>query len=293
MQGATLATARRRRWADRLLGAVRLLHPFPTVLNAVVVGVLACVAVRGWPGTARLLSLVATMLCIQAAIGALNDWADRELDAAVKPAKPIARGLVSPSFALGTAVLLGGCAAVLAMRDGPAAWTLAMLGFGTGVAYDLGLKRTPFSAFTYALALPLVPLWVWAALGRGSLALAAVVPVGFLLGCGLQLANALPDAEGDARMGVRGTLQWLGPARGRRMAWLAFGAGLALAGLQAPLVGLGPFPFLPCWIVAGALLAGAILLYRKEPSVRSLQRGWTLLAPAAGLLAVGWLGSLP
>ena len=293
MRGVTLTATDRVPWTARLSGAVRLLHPFPTVLNAVVVGALACVAVRGWPGAGRLLSLMTTMLCIQAGIGALNDWVDRDLDAAVKPWKPVARGLISPAFALGTAVTSGGCAALLAARDGPAAWALAMTGFSIGVAYDLGLKRTPFSALTYALALPLVPLWVWTALGRSSFALSAVLPVGFLLGCGLQLANALPDAEGDARAGVRGTLQWLGPTRGRRTAWLAFAAGLLLAGVLSPFAGLRPVPFLPCWLAAGALLAGAVLLYRQEPSVRSLQRGWTMLAPAAGLLAVGWLGSLP
>ena len=37
--------------AIRLVRALRLIHPFPTVLNAVAAVALAAVAVRGWPGT--------------------------------------------------------------------------------------------------------------------------------------------------------------------------------------------------------------------------------------------------
>jgi 4-hydroxybenzoate polyprenyltransferase len=293
MQGTAAARSSPLPLAARLRGLVRLLHPFPTLLNALVAGALACVAVRGWPGTAQLVTLMATMLAIQATIGALNDWADRALDAREKPWKPIPAGMVSPPAALVTAVTFAALAVLLAALDGPVPWLLAMAGLACGVGYDLGLKRTPLSALTYAVALPLVPLWVWAALGQATPALAAVLPVGVLLGVGLQLANALPDAAGDEAAGVRGTLQWLRPTRGRRVAWLAFAAALALALLLAPIAGLRPLPFIACWLIATLLLIAAVGLYRREPSPRSLRRGWTLLAPATGLLAVGWFASLP
>jgi len=41
-----------------------------------------------------------------------------------------------------------------------------MAGMACGLAYDLGLKRTRFSVVPYLIALPLLPLWVWTALGR-------------------------------------------------------------------------------------------------------------------------------
>lgn len=271
----------------------RLLHPFPSLLNAITAGALACIAVRGWPGGARLLSLMATMLLIQFTIGAANDWADRDLDRSARPEKPVAAGLVSPRLALMLALILGGAAVALASRDGPAAWSLAALGLAIGLAYDLGLKRTPFSALTYALALPLLPIWVWTALDRTTPALAALLPVGALLGLSLQLANALPDARGDTAAGVRGTLQWLGPARGRAVAWGAFGLALALAALLAGVLHLRALPFVPLWLLSAALLAATVSLYQRGRNERALRLGWSLLAPAAGLLAVGWLGSLP
>lgn len=272
---------------------IRLLHPFPSFLNAAVVAVFACVAVRGWPGIVTVASLSLTMLLIQFAIGALNDWADRHLDARTKPAKPIPSGLVSAPVALGTALLLGTASFALSLREGAAASLLAMTGLGIGAAYDLGLKRTPLSALTYALALPLVPVWVWTANGRLSGAIVAVAPLGMLLGFALQLANALPDDEGDRAAGLRGTVQWLGAVRARRLCWLLFVGSLLLALLLAPLVGLRAFPFAVCWAGAAALAAVAIALYRQRPGVRSLRTGWALLAPSAALVAVGWFASLP
>jgi len=161
------------------------------------------------------------------------------------------------------------------------------------VAYDLGIKRTPFSALTYALALPLIPLWVWTALDLDSAAILVGLPVGMLLGVSLQLANALPYAEGDAAEGVRGTLQLLGPERGRHLSWLCFWLALLLSAALAPVSGIRAMPFALCWAAALLLLAAAVGVYRRRPSRRALQHGWSLLAPAAGLLAVGWLVSLP
>src|SRR5215212_7488080 len=42
-------------------GVVRLLHPFPSVLNAAVTVALACVAARGWPGLGAVATLAAAM----------------------------------------------------------------------------------------------------------------------------------------------------------------------------------------------------------------------------------------
>jgi 4-hydroxybenzoate polyprenyltransferase len=279
--------------AVRLGAYARLVHPFPSLLNAIVVAAFACVAVRGWPGIERVVWLSTTMLCIQFSIGALNDWADRDLDARTKPSKPIPSRLVSPGMALVVAVLLAMTAAVLATWGGPAAWVLAMTGLGIGIAYDLGVKRTPYSALTYALALPLIPVWVWTALDVESAALFVVLPAGMLLGVSLQLANALPDAEGDAVAGVRGTLQVLGPERGRRLCWTSFALALLLCAVLAPVVHLRLMPFALSWVAAALLLGMAVASYQWRPSRRALQLGWSLLAPAAGLLAIGWLVSLP
>src|SRR5436309_8215858 len=74
------------------LRAVRVLHPFPSVLNSALVLALALIA--GGPPTAAVL-LALGMLGIQFCIGVVNDLADERLDAATKPWKPIPSGLVT------------------------------------------------------------------------------------------------------------------------------------------------------------------------------------------------------
>jgi 4-hydroxybenzoate polyprenyltransferase len=277
----------------RTARALRLIHPFPTLLNAVASVLLAMVAVDGWPGTGMAARLALTMLFAQSAIGIVNDCVDHRLDASAKPWKPLPSGAISLSWAR----RLGALSIVLALITGetlgPAAWVFSTAGMCVGLGYDLWLKRSAFSGLTYAVALPLVPLWVWTAVDRFTLALLWVWPVGLLLGGALQLANALPDLDEDAAGGVRGTAQRLGRRGALATAWggylaavlLALSLGLAL-GHDVRLLSLGTG-------VALALLSVAIGAYIRQPGARALQFGWSVLAPGAGVLAIGWLASMP
>ncbi len=94
----------RPRAAPRLLRALRIVHPFPTLLNVAATAALAFVAARGAPDAGVLATMLLVMLCAQSAIGVTNDYFDRELDARTKPWKPIVAGLVAPGAALLIAV---------------------------------------------------------------------------------------------------------------------------------------------------------------------------------------------
>lgn len=285
-------------WPRRALSWIRLVHPFPSVLNAAVVALLAIVASDGDPDWRTAALLAATMLCLQCAIGAVNDLMDRQLDAASKPWKPLVSGAVSPTVAVAVAVACALAGLTLAWIASPEAWPLALLGLLIGLGYDLGLKRTPFSALTYSLALPLAPLWVWIAVSSPTPAVVAAVPLGALIGFGLQLANAMQDAETDAAGGVRGTAQWLGPRSSRIVCWAAIGGALALAPVLAAWSGLAWFPFLAAWLVGCCALTASIGLSgmgcaaRDERGAR-VQVAWTLLALSTGVLACGWFVSMP
>jgi 4-hydroxybenzoate polyprenyltransferase len=287
------AAALDRRRGRRILHALRLLHPFPTLLNVVAVVLLTLVAADGQPEIGVVARLTATMLAVQSAIGVVNDWADRDLDATAKPWKPIPAGVVSAGVAGRLGALTTALALALGATLGPAAWLLSTAGLGAGLAYDLWLKRTPFSGLTYAVALPLVPLWVWTALGRFTPALLWVWPIGALLGGALHLANALPDLEADAAAGVRGLAQRLGRRRALAGAWGGYlAAVLGAAALGLPL-GLDRRVLLPGAAGALALLGAAVVAHLRRPGPAALQTGWSLLAPGAALLAVAWLAALP
>ncbi|MFN8556009.1 MAG: UbiA family prenyltransferase [Dehalococcoidia bacterium] len=161
-----------------------------------------------------------------------------------------------------------------------------------GLAYDLWLKRSAWSSLAYAVALPLVPVWVWTALGRFTPALLWVWPIGLLLGGALHLANALPDLDADAAHGVRGAVQRLGRRRALAAAWGGYGGAVLLALALGLALGHARGPLLAGTGAAGALLAAAVTAYAVRPGAGALQAGWTLLAPGAGALAVGWLAGL-
>src|SRR5438874_12194900 len=111
----------------RLLRAARVIHPFPTLLNVAATGALAFVAARGVPDGSVVARMVLLMFCAQSAIGIVNDLCDRELDAATKPWKPIANGLIAPRVAIVGAVGLIVLAIAIGVTLGVASLTLATL----------------------------------------------------------------------------------------------------------------------------------------------------------------------
>jgi 4-hydroxybenzoate polyprenyltransferase len=107
------------------------------------------------------------------------------------------------------------------LGGGPLAFGLLALGTGLGLAYDLWLKRTPWSWLPYLLALPLLPIWVFAALGRGEPRLALLYPLGALATVGVHFAQALPDTAIDREAGLRTATSRLGARATFGLAWLA------------------------------------------------------------------------
>jgi len=286
-----LVTARPR-GRRRLLSAARVIHPFPVFANVVAVALFALVAARGAPDGGRLLRMLVVMFCLQSAIGAANDAADVELDRLAKPWKPIVAGALSRRAAWLVAAGAAAAGGALALTLGVGGWALAMAGLACGLAYDLGLKRTPWSIVTYIVALPLLPLWVWTALGRFSAALLWAYPLGALLGVSLYLGNTAPDIESDARAGVRGLAHRLGErgaVLGSRLALaLAVAAGLVLAPLAGYRTGV---------VAAGAgaallALAAAIGVSRRGGEA-GLGRAWGLLIAGSLAFGIGWLAAAP
>lgn len=277
----------------RLSGALRLLHPFPSLMNAAAVLLFAALALGHPPGVALGARLALTMLAAQFAIGIANDLADRPLDRATKGAKPLASGAVSSVVAGGmlSVALLG--AALGAASFGFASLATVALGTGLGLAYDLRLKRTTLSWLPYLLALPLAPIWVWVALDRFGPRLLWLYPLGASLFLALHLANALADYTGDTAAGVRGIAQRLGREPAIRVLWcaallpLVFGSALGLV-LPYRWERFGPALALTLLTI---LLAAA--LTRRQPSQEAPYRAaFGLLMVSTIILAVGWLGAV-
>lgn len=270
------------------LRTLAVVHPFPSIVNAALVTGMFRLA---GGDTARGVFLGLGMLGLQFAIGAINDVADADTDAATKLSKPIASGLLRRS----TAGWIGiGCATVgLAVYAtfGPLLLALGVAMLGIGLAYDLGLKRAGLGWLCFAAAFPLLPLSTWlAAVGQLPPRAEILLPIAALAGPALQLANGLVDLERDRASGIPAPAVRLG--RRRTIALLAamlvtvYGlALLSLAGRPAPTVAVATI------VVAGACAAiGVRLSAAQAPALR--ERGWQAQVIGIALLAAGWVAAV-
>ncbi|WP_031066201.1 SCO3242 family prenyltransferase [Streptomyces sp. NRRL WC-3742] len=98
----------------------------------------------------RAVRLAAASTCLYWAGMALNDYADRHVDAEERPERPIPSGRTSPGTALATASALTG--AGLALATGSTTLPIALPLAATVWAYDLKLKNTPYGPAAMAAA---------------------------------------------------------------------------------------------------------------------------------------------
>jgi 4-hydroxybenzoate polyprenyltransferase len=129
----------------------------------------------------RSLVLAGASACLYLSGMALNDWADREVDARERPGRPIPSGRVTPGFALALAAgLSAGGLALAGLAGGKQALAVAVPLAGAVWSYDLAVKGTPAGPLGMAACRSLDVLLGAAAGGRGQLrrALPAAAVVG-------------------------------------------------------------------------------------------------------------------
>lgn len=283
----------RRRVGLWLYGLFRLLHPFPTAMNVAATLLFAALAWHGWPGWGAALRLAVGMYAAQGAIGAANDYADRDLDRAAKPHKPLVAGWVSPRAALTALAALVVVALVAAAGFGPASLGLMGAALAVGLLYDARLKRTALSWLPYLVAIPLEPLWVWAALGRFTPRLLWLYPLGAAPLLALHLANALADDSGDTARGVGGVVQRLGRRRAAALLWVAALLPAALALLLGPVL---PYRWRWLWpglaVSLATTLAGWLVVRLRPGREDAYRTVFGLLIVGTIALAVGWLAAV-
>lgn len=279
-----------RKWLWHVGGYGRLLHPFPVAMNGVAAAAFAALAHRGWPGWPRMLLIVAAIVGSQATVGVVNDLRDRDLDAVTKPSKPLITGRATVRGAF----ILGGVALAVALLAGVAlGWVSLLFVIGmtaAGLIYDLWLKRTAVSFLPYIFGLPLLPIWAWICVRDPTPRLWLTYPFGVLIGFGLHLANALPDADRDAVGGVRGVVQVVGKPTalllciGSFLVTLVIVTALTRQRWDALVLVLIGF--------ATVLLGWALVTAVARPTVATLQRNWGVLIGCAICIAAAWLRAL-
>lgn len=240
--------------ATEALVVLELLHPLPslaTTAAAVAFGLVFRIGLTD----ARLAWIAVIMLLAQFSISALNDWADRERDALARRSRPIPLGRFPAGGALALAI---GCAALALILSvvagfGGAALLLLAIGLACGWLYDLGLKPTPLSFLPFAVAFPLLPVWVGVIAGRPAQLLAALFVAGAPLATAIHLADAVPDRDTDQAAGIQTLAVAFGSPISERAA-----AGLLIAASAFLLLGSAAHQPLAATVISVAALSGGI-----------------------------------
>lgn len=280
-----------------LLGLLLVTHPLPSAMYVVVTAVLSFVAAAAAQRSVNTLTLAQVLVCVacaQIAIGSLNDYCDRALDAAGDRDKPIVRGLIAPWEAVALAAAASVVVLLTSLPLGPVVFVLALLIEGLGLAYDFHFKGTPISALLFAVYFPLFPLLAWVVFGRWQPFLLWLLPLGAALGVAMNVANTLPDLEADRAAGMRGLPHLLGYQPGLVVAWTT--PLVVVAAMWAlHLTGVVPAR-LPLLLLAsaGGILSVlvTVVLYRRNSQPATLRRTFLVQGLGVIVLAGGWIAAV-
>jgi 4-hydroxybenzoate polyprenyltransferase len=216
----------------------------------------------------------------QVSVGWANAAVDAPLDRrAGRADKPIAAGQVSQRTVLRCASTALVVDVPLSLAVGWRAGAAHLVAVGFAWLYDLGLKRTVASVLPYAVSFGLVPVIVAAALPGSPRPRLALVGAGVACGIAAHFANTVGDTDDDARTGVRGLPQRIGPWHSTLVA----GGLVAVAG-GFVLVAVGARPLPIAAVAVDVMIAAALPAALRVPGSRRL--AFRLVLAAVAVLIV-------
>jgi 4-hydroxybenzoate polyprenyltransferase len=261
----------------RAWALVRCSHPEPVATVAILCGLLALAACRGWGS----LWVVAAVGAGQLAVGWHNDWIDRERDyRSARKDKPLVAGSIEPEVVgIAAAAALLACVP-LSLASGLLSTLVHMAALAFGFAYNAGLKATLLSPLAYAGGFGLLPAVVTLGPPGHLWPPAWLALAGALLGVGAHFAQVLPDIAADRRQGLIGLPQLLGQRASASLAAIL----MLLATLVATFGSGPPHPLQIAGLALVAGLASAVVLAAARGRVAQAFR-LTLAAAAIAVLA--------
>jgi 4-hydroxybenzoate polyprenyltransferase len=277
-----------------VVGFWLLAHVEPIILILTVVTLFAVRASWPHPPWTLILLLLAGQTAMQFSIGILNDYCDRHRDALGEKHKPIVLGLIRPREALLAGLFMIAVMFVILLPLNLFA-LLAALGYlALGQLYNLGLKSTPLSGILFALAMPLLPLYAFAGVGRIPSMVIWFIPIGAVLGLALHLANALPDLEEDEASNVNSLAVMLGVKASFIACPLLITLAAMLIGALTifQLVPVQLWPMLLIFVLTGLGLVIMLVFFGPAKPRQTRKVYFYLLALLCLLLAGGWFIAL-
>lgn len=270
---------------SRGLALLEMLHPVPVLLTLVAAGLFALAAGRGHTRISTLVTILAVTALSQAAISIYNDVCDVDVDRVARPSRALPRGFMSLGTATTVALLAASAAVLIALAAGVVSALMVAVGTASGLLYSSVFKRTAWSWVPFAIAFPLLPVWVFVATGHVPASVWTVFAIGIPLAVAIHLADSLPDLETDVAAGMTGLACVLGRRAASRACVLLACAAAAAAAALAPLTDV---PI----IALGGSGAAILLIALGSQGATSESARRHLVALAALILGASWVGSL-
>jgi geranylgeranylglycerol-phosphate geranylgeranyltransferase len=275
-----------------LRGIVFVIHPFPALINALA-GTLFYLIAADLAQGIPVASIFLSILLIHASIGSMNDFCDIDLDAKTKPRKPIVRGDIGPRAALVISCVAAIAGTLLSLSFSWSTLVVALAVLISGMAYNFWAKGTVYSWVPYSIFIPALPVWAFVAADSLTPAVLFSFPLGALMSLALNIANTIPDLQGDAQYGLQGLAHRLGLEHSLLVLWSSLAGTIILLALTPRILGNNATYLLPGTVLGGVLLVVMILDRLLNRSDASLRRGWYLSAVIAVILGGAWVASLP
>lgn len=253
----------------------------------------AAIALLAGADATTALRIGASMVALQASIGALNDVIDAPADAGRKPGKPIPSGLVAPAVARLIVVVTAATGVLLAAVSGPGLVVLAVLTLIVGYAYDIRAKGTALSWVPFAIGVPLLPVFAWfGATGGLPTSFAVLLPTAVAAGAALAMANARADIERDMAAGQQSIAIRLGSDRAWWLSAVLLGLVLAVAIGSLWLRGAAAVTLVATLAAGGVIAVGLELGRPAAAPADRRERAWEIQAVGVAALAAAWLAGI-
>lgn len=271
--------------SSRARAILAMLHPLPVIMTVLAAGAFAVVADTGHlRGDGSVVVLVVIGLS-QIAIAVYNDIRDLDMDVEAHSERALASGTVSVAAARALVMAAGLGSVALAFQRGFLSGVLVAVGTVSGLLYSSTFKRTTWSWVPFAVAFPLLPVWVFVAVGRIPDHVWTIFVIGVPLAVAIHLADSLPDIETDVTFGAGGLGPALGLDRAARACWTATLLASLLAAALCPMVNR------PVLALAGAGVAFVVLLACTRAGPRT-EAHRHLVGIAGVVLGTAWVGAL-
>jgi geranylgeranylglycerol-phosphate geranylgeranyltransferase len=286
---------------NKVAGIIQLIRPINCIIVGFAVLLGAVVANQNLSFNSALLTRMTfgfiTGFTFLAAANTVNDYYDRKIDAVNEPNRPIPRGVIKPTEALGYATLLSLIGLIAAFFTNTSSLILAVIAWLLFVYYATKGKKTGIFGNFIVGACIAIPFIYGSLTVKGTVAKAlsptvvAFASMAFLSTLGREITKGIVDVKGDKLEGVKTLAVIYGPGKAALSATIFYGLAVVFSFFPWLFTDMS-FWYLPFVAIADAGFVYSSLSLLRNPSrqnarrVKNMVRVWMVIGLFAFIAGV-------